>query len=114
MGEADGKAKDDADEYEKEALSVGDAAKRALFKGIVICLDEITKEQLQEFKAEGGFDVTSTKALSEKQVAKATGKRSALWSGQVFTLAFDKPKWRQLRRAAKRFIGSEEEEEKKS
>jgi hypothetical protein len=81
------------------ALSAGEAAKSAVFRGVAVCLKQLGEDGLAAFIKAGGFGATSAEMLAEDMVEDASGKKKTQWQGEVFQLSFNKSRWAQLRRA---------------
>lgn len=99
---------------DKENFDMGDAAKHTAFKSIVSCLKGIGKEGLSAFDTAGGFALDSSEALPDSFAEEAEARNSALLTGDVFALSFEKSRWKQLRMAAQRLPWMNDESSKKS
>jgi len=87
------------------SLSPGEAAKTAVFRSIVICLKQLDDAGLDSFKKAGGFSADSTRSLPDEMAQEAESRKAYItWSGAVFQLGFDKPRWNLLRRILARHL----------
>eukprot|EP00929_Paragymnodinium_shiwhaense_P065048 TRINITY_DN3264_c0_g3_i1.p1 TRINITY_DN3264_c0_g3~~TRINITY_DN3264_c0_g3_i1.p1 ORF type:complete len:217 (+),score=54.48 TRINITY_DN3264_c0_g3_i1:378-1028(+) len=83
-------------------FSVGAASKTDVFRAIVLCFSELQDSVVAEFKADGGFARENRRTLPDHIADQAkTKKRAVMLSGDVFKMSFEKPRWANLRRAAK-------------
>jgi len=84
----------------KDKFDLGVAVESSLFRAVAACVSKLGKAGLVEFKDAGGFAMDSTRSLSKDIAQEAEhAKTATMWTGEVFKISFDKPRWSLLQRA---------------